>query len=334
MPRTKDALSRYRIIDKELRRWRPLSTKSLAIACSERMSIPISQRQIQQDITDMKDDSGLGLFAKILYDTRKKCFYYEKGTPPLIFPTIELSEEEIFALLFYTKTSSHFKHYKIFNQISNAIRKVLDATNISSELRKSFSSEAILETGSLMPSKGVELLQSLVQAVREKRIIKFKYKRFDDDIEKEREMKPLLIKEDRELWYVIGLVHQKIHPVTFAVDRMTNLQITPDTFDPISFNAEEYFKYSIGITVPVEDPVKVVLSFTKEQGNYLKAVPIHHSQHIISDTAKELRISVEVKLSYEFYAKILGYGPDVKVISPIEVAQQIKSMLSQALENY
>ncbi len=112
MPRTKDALSRYRTIDKELRRWRPLSTKSLASACTDGLGITVSQRAIQKDIADMKEDTSLGLYAPILYNTSQKSYYYEKGTSQLIFPSIELSEEEIFALLFYTKASSHFKIIK------------------------------------------------------------------------------------------------------------------------------------------------------------------------------------------------------------------------------
>lgn len=334
MPRTKDALSRYRTIDKELRRWRPLSTKSLASACTERLGMPVSQRAIQKDIADMKEDTSLGLYAPILYNKSKKSYYYEKGAPQLIFPTIELSEEEIFALLFYIKASSHFKNYKIFNQISNAIKKVLEATNISTDIRKAFAGEAILETESLMPSKGIEMIQNLVLAVRQKRIIKFKYKRFEEDIEKERRLKPLLIKEDRELWYVIGLMDHKPHPVTFAIDRMTDLVITPDAFEPVSFNSEEYFKYSFGITVPADEPLEVLLSFTKEQGNYVKAVPIHHSQLIVLDNEKELRISVKVKPSYEFYSKILGYGADVTVLSPSEIAKNVKKRISEALKKY
>lgn len=334
MPRTKDALSRYRTIDKELRRWRPLSTKSIASACTDRLGITVSQRAIQKDIADMKEDTSLGLYAPILYNTSKKSYYYEKGTSQLIFPSIELSEEEIFALLFYTKASSHFKNYKIFNQISNAIKKVLDATNISTDLRKAFAGEAILETESLMPSKGVEMIQNLVLAVRQKRIIKFKYKRFEEDAEKERKLKPLLIKEDRELWYVIGLIDQKPHPVTFAIDRMAELIVTSDTFDPVNFNSEEYFKYSFGITVSADEPIEALLSFTKEQGNYIKAVPIHHSQRIVLDNEKELRISVKIKPSYEFYSKIMGYGADVTVLSPPEIAKHVKSRISEALKKY
>lgn len=211
---------------------------------------------------------------------------------------------------------------------------MLDATNISTDLRKAFAGEAILETESLMPSKGVEMIQNLVLAVRQKRIIKFKYRRFEEDAEKERKLKPLLIKEDRELWYVIGLIDQKSHPVTFAIDRMAELVVTSETFEPVNFNSEEYFKYSFGITVPAEDPVEILLSFTKGQGNYVKAVPIHHSQNIVLDDERELRISVKVKPSYEFYSKILGYGADVTVLSPPEIAKQVKSIVAETLNKY
>lgn len=334
MPRTKDALSRYRIIDKELRKWRPISSKRLAIICSERLDLEISSRTIQKDIADMKEDSRLNLNAPVLYDTKKKCHYYEKGTPTLIFPSIELSEEETYALLFYTKASSHFKNYKIFGQISKAIKKVLDATNISDDLRKAFATETILETESLLPSKGVEMIKELVLAVQQKRIITFKYKRFEEDIEKERKLKPLLIKEDQELWYVIGLLDHRDHPITFAIDRIADLRVLDEVFDGPSFNGEEHFKYSFGITVPAEPPVNVILSFTKQQGNYIKAVPIHHSQVILIDNDQELRISVKIKPSYEFYSKILGYGSDVTIISPIEIADHVKEKLSTALKNY
>ena len=334
MPRTKDALSRYQIIDKELRRWHLLSSAQLASTCSDKLGIPISHRTIQKDIVDMKEDSSLNLNAPIFYDKKRKCHYYKKGTPVLIFPSIDLSEEEIYALLFYTKATSHFKNYKIFGQISKAIKKVLDATNISNDLRKAFTSEAILETESLLLSKGVELIKDLVLAVRQRRIITFTYKRFEEDVEKNRRLKPLLIKEDQELWYVIGLLDHRDHPITFAIDRISNLAVTEETFEGQDFNPDEYFKYSFGITVPAEPPVDIILSFTKQQGNYIKTVPIHQSQSIVLDNEDELRISVRIKPSYEFYAKILSYGADVTVISPQEIADTMKTLISDALKKY
>lgn len=334
MPKTKDALSRYQTIDHELRRWRPLSTKQLATKCSEVLGKRVSMRTIQQDLDDMKFDTALNLNALIKYDKRKKAHYYDRGTAPLIFPAIELNEEEMYALLFYTKATSHFKNYKIFSEMLKAIDKVLDATNISEDLRRAFSKEAILETESPLPSRGVEMLKELVLAVRERRLIEFTYKKFGDELVRRRRMKPLLIKESQELWYVIGMLDTRPYPITFAVDRMSDLIVTEDIFEEIAFNSEDHFRYSFGITALNADPVDVILSFSKEQGNYLKVVPIHHTQQVLVESNDEYRIQIKIKPSIEFYKRILGYGHGVKVISPQAVSDQITSTLRAALKNY
>src|SRR4051812_29132301 len=118
MPKTKDTFSRYMVIDEVLRNWKPVKTEQLARICSDRIGKPISQRSIQKDIDDMRFDTSLNINAPINYDTKRKAFYYDKGAASILFPTINLSDEEITALLFYLKASNHYKEYKIFNEIS------------------------------------------------------------------------------------------------------------------------------------------------------------------------------------------------------------------------
>lgn len=334
MPRTKDALSRYKVIDQELRKNRPVSSKYLAGKCSEKLGKPVSVRTIQKDLDDMKNDTGLNMNAAIGYDAKKKMFYYNPDAPLVIFPSIALSDEETYALLFYTKATSHFKNYKIFGQMLRAIEKVLDATNISKDLRNAFSKEAILETESPLPSRGVEMIKDLVLAVRQRRVIKFTYKRFEETDSRERSMKPLLIKESEELWYIIGLLDSRPHPITFAIDRMSNLVVTHETFEPVEFNAEEHFRFTFGITAMNTDAVDVVLSFTKAISNYLKVVPIHPTQQILADSDTEFKIQVRVRPSPEFYKKILGFGEGVTIVSPPEIAERIKKSLTEALKKY
>lgn len=334
MPRTKDALSRYRIIDAALRRWRPISSKDLAKRCEERLGISVAERTIQNDIADMKHDTGLLLNAPIRYDTKGKLHYYERGTPPLIFPSVTLSEEETQALLFYTKAASHFKHYRVFNEISQAIQKVLDASNIPHELRNAFTEEGILETDPFLPSRGIEMINTLVQAVHERRMITFQYQRFEDKTPRKRTLKPLLIKEYQDLWYVVGVFGRGRQLFTFAVDRIMNLTVTDKVFDEVEFDAKTHFEYVYGITVSAEAAVDVVLSFTPQQGNYIKAVPLCTHQQVLVDDANELRLNVKIKPSYEFYARLLSYGAEVKVLSPPAVVNEVKRKIGEALQRY
>lgn len=333
MPKNKDAFSRYKTIDKTLRNWRPIKSKKLAEICSEKLGKPVSVRQIQKDIEDMNEDTSLEINASIKYDTKLKSYYYEKDTPPILFPPIELSTEEITALLFYIKASSHYNDLKIFKGISQAIEKVLSLTNIPGDLKNAFRSDSIIETERILPVKGSELIYKLLHAVRERRVITFDYKPFEATEARARKVKPVLLKEDKHMWYIIAFEENGASR-TFALDRMQNLKLSDETFAPIDFNSAEYFKYSLGITVPDETPVKIVLKFSKGQANYIKALKIHETQAIEHEDSDGVQISITVRPSYELYSKLLSYGETVKVVSPPIIADRIKQHHSQALKNY
>ena len=143
------------------------------------------------------------------------------------------------------------------------------------------------------------------------------------------------MKEDHHRWYIIGKSEKTSRPFsTYALDRVSSLEIKDKRFKAINFDFEKYFTYSFGVTVTDEDPVKVVLSFTPEQGNYLKTLKIHHTQTTLADNETEFRVSVVVRPSYEFYEKILGYGDKVQVISPKSVITEIKKTLKYLTEIY
>lgn len=172
-----------------------------------------------------------------------------------------------------------------------------------------------------------------MESINTNAFIGFEYQKFDNDETKAVKLQPYLLKEDRHLWYVLGR-NKKGRLITYALDRIYKLEILDDKFVPDNVDFEDYFKYSFGITVNDEEPISVVLSFTVFQGKYIKALPIHSTQKVLVDSKEELRISVDVKPSYEFYEKILGYGANVKIISPPVIISELKSKILQASKRY
>ncbi len=102
-----------------------------------------------------------------------------------------------------------------------------------------------------------------------------------------------------------------------------------DNFDPITF-----FKHSFGISITYNKPEEVVLSFSPLEGKYIKNQSIHTTQKILTDNNKEVRISINVMVSYELQMQLLSYGDQVKVIKPASLAKTVKSMLQKALDRY
>ena len=74
---------------------------------------------------------------------------------------------------------------------------------------------------------------------------------------------------------------------TFGLERITNLKITRKRYKhPNNFDAEEKFKYSFGIITNEIKPEKIKLWLSHEQANYIKTLPLHHSQKIIFEKLK------------------------------------------------
>ena len=331
MPRNKEALKRYRIIHNILRRGGKHKTSRILEICQE-AGIPVKLRTIQKDLEDLAEDTELGFFLPIVKDEYSKTYYYET-IPNNIFPSLELDPDEINALLFYAKTISQYNEYPIFGEITNAVKKVIENSNIAPHIKELFEKENILETEKHPSIGGIELIADILDAIAKKRILIVDYQKFDDKI-KVHKVKPILLKEDKKLWYILGINLEKGSLITLALDRIVDVVITNDEFNEIAFSSEEHFKYSFGITVTNEEPIEVIIEFNSEQGNYLKTLPIHNTQETLEDNDEKLTIKVLVKPSYEFYSKILSYGNTATIISPQSLKNHFKSILIAAVSNY
>jgi predicted DNA-binding transcriptional regulator YafY len=332
MPSNQDALKRYRVIHSMLRRGGRVKTFDIVRECNNR-GVSVRTRTIQKDIEDLVEDPQLGFFLPIEKDTISKAYYYSE-IPKNIFPSLELEEDEINALLFYAKVINQYQEYPIFQEISNAVSKVIENSNINPKTKELFEKETLLETEKHLPIHGLEMITDILFAIAQKRAIEFGYQKFNESQSQIRKIKPVLLKEDKKMWYVLGedFKHQRI--TTFALDRINCLKITDEEFNPVTFNSKEYFKYSFGITVSNEAPVDVIISFNPLTGNYLKTLPIHPSQQIIEDSSQTFTIKITVIPSYEFYSKILSYGSDAVILEPLHLRKHFLNCFEGAVTKY
>lgn len=331
MPSNKEAIKRYRIIHSILRRGGKHKSSKITEVCNER-GIPVSKRTIQNDLKDLAEDTELGFYLPIVKDTKTQTYYYSE-IPKDVFPILELETEEIDALLFYVKMINQYREYPIFTEISKAVKKVITNSNIPPHITELLNNETLLETERHPFIYGTEFIAGILSAIQDRKIIYIEYTKFNSESKKFK-IQPLLLKEDKRMWYVIGIHTEKETYITLALDRINNITISEEIFESITFNSEEYFRYSFGITVSDEEPVEVIISFDPYQGNYLKTLPIHSSQKIVKETSDEFIVSVQVQPSYEFYSKIKSYGEQAVIISPPEVREHLLNCFKTVLNQY
>ncbi|MBG6188182.1 helix-turn-helix transcriptional regulator [Flavobacterium sp. CAN_S2] len=328
---TKQQLGRYQVIDTLLSKGDRVKTSEIQKAISYELEIKVSTKTINNDINDMRNSIALGYNAPIEKDTSKKAYYY--SNPDYTIKAFGLKDADINALQFYVNTIKQYKDYEVFKDFSNAVEKILAVLASSKGSSSAEKARSIVQTERTPLVTGGHMIPNIIEAINIKSIIEFKYQKFDDEKVKEVKLQPYLLKEDRHLWYILGK-NRKGRVITYALDRVSELKILDDKFLPDDFDFEDYFKYSFGITVTDDAPINTVLSFTAFQGKYIKALPIHPTQKILKDNDEELRISVDVKPSYEFYEKILGFGANVQVISPSEIVNDLKTRIEEVSKLY
>jgi len=184
--------------------------------------------------------------------------------------------------------------------------------------------------------QGTDHLFGLLHAIKNNLQLKFTYYKFWEDDLTERSIDPYALKEFKNRWYVVGNDPKNGVIKSFALDRLSDLVITNKKFyKPNAFQVNQYYKNSFGIISPNEDtPEDIVLSFTPFQGKYIKTLPLHHTQHIIRDTEEELRISLKLYITHDFFMEILSLGDKVKVIHPEKLKKQLVSTVNEVQKLY
>jgi len=261
----------------------------------------VSKRTIERDFEAIRNEFGI----EITYHRFKEGYY--------------IDEEK----------SIHIESFIRFLEIVNTAEVLTQSLSDSKEALNYISFD---QSGGL---KGIEHLSNVLQAIREHRRMRIKHHTFYPEKARIFKIEPYMLKEYQNRWYIIAIVCGMNEQRTFAIDRLVEIEMLAETFEPTrSQEVEDLFKNVIGLVYSEHEVQDVELSFTAFQGNYIRSLPFHSSQKIILDSEDEFRISLRISPNYEFTQKILMHGNTVKVLKPKWLAKEIKEILQSAASNY
>jgi predicted DNA-binding transcriptional regulator YafY len=185
--------------------------------------------------------------------------------------------------------------------------------------------------------RGTENLFPLLHAIKNNLETGFVYSKFRQDKPTRRTAQPYALKEFKNRWYVIAKDTKDSVIKSFALDRLSQLQVLNSYFlPPVDFDLDNQYRHSFGIISPKKGQrlEKVILSFHPVQGKYIKSMPMHESQVIIRDDEKELLISLTLYITLDFLMEILSFGEKVKVIKPLSLINTLKASYARSLNQY
>ncbi len=213
-----------------------------------------------------------------------------------------------------------------------SVTRMIDAFSIHHALKEGnkLSPSVFLEK---RKSLGTEHIYGIIHAIQNGVVLKFTHEKHWIDEITQREVKPIAIKESQQRWYLVALDKKNDRVKTFGLDRISNLKITDTKFKPVAYNVEKEFQHAFGVET-YEAAEKVILEFSKQQGNYIKTFPFHESQRIVEETKDTVILEIFIHTTNDIKMELLKYGNDVKVLSPISLQNEIKNRISEMYNLY
>ena len=335
MAQNKNALIRYRTLDKCLQNhFRKWTLQDLIEACSDALyeyegkMVNVSKRTVQLDIQLMRSDK-LGYNAPIVvYEKR----YYKYENPDYSITDIPLTEVDMNILSESVEMLRQFKDFSLFSELGGIIQRLED--RIYTE-KSNMPSVIHLDKNENL--KGLEHLDTLYKAIHKQIVLKLTYQSFKAKTAETSPVHPFILKEFNNRWFLIGRKHQQKAILTFALDRIINIDFDlSKNYQNDNFDADKYYENTYGVTVLSDASVEAIELFIYAyNAPYILTKPIHHSQELL-ETYEDgsIRISLNLHHNFEIERLILGFGNGLKVLKPKRLREKIKWKLRKALENY
>lgn len=242
--------------------------------------------------------------------------------------------EEMFGILIGCDNANRYfiddSHLLSTDSVEQWMLGTLSVSNIVSEARD-LHDRILLET---IPSQS-DHLSPVVEAMRSGRRVVLTYHRYGSATPRQWTVEPYCLKLFRRRWYLLARFVDGGFAV-FSFDRILALLLTDETFtiDPL-FDAQSYFAKHFGVMVDDRtEPRHIVLRAFGKERFAMRDLPIHPSQQLLADEADYTDFDVCLHPTSDFLAHILSRGRWLKVISPSDIAQEIKRMHLQAATEY
>ena len=180
-----------------------------------------------------------------------------------------------------------------------------------------------------------EHLPGVIDALKQNRRISFSYKSYTRSRPTDGlVLEPYFVKIFKQLWYVIGLNVKDGLIKTYALDRISRLNLLQDKFTmPGAIQPSEFFKDCFGIITNQNRAKRIVLRVEPTQAKYFRALPLHSSQQEEVHDHYSL-FSYKMRITYDLKEEIMSHGASIEVLEPRELKMLIRNELQQALQNY
>ena len=181
---------------------------------------------------------------------------------------------------------------------------------------------------------GEEFLEPIIRAMKKNHRLRMGYQKFKAE-GYVKTICPYVLKRFDQRWYLLALNDENQMRIYAIDDRMNMMEMTDETFEmPQDFSPEEYFAEYFGVFTADIPLTHVVVRAYNYTPNYLRSLPLHHSQRELASDDHHADFSFDICPTDDFLHELLRHADGIEVLEPADLRQKMKQQITNILKRY
>jgi proteasome accessory factor B len=287
--------------------------------------VEVSTKTIHRDIEFMRDRLNL----PVEYDASRNGYFYNGEVSG--FPTMQITEGEIFALVVAEKALQQYRGTSFEKPLLSAIRKMEQALPDTISLNLADIEQTISFRTRAEPILNLEIFDTLARAVAQHQQLELHYRKPGHPAEA-RLVDAYHLANINGEWYLFAYDHARKDLRTFVPARIQSVKPTGKTFERTqNFSLEKRLRDSFGVHSG-EGEFDVVIRFTARAADYIREKKWHPSQVLRDLKGGGAELKMKLSSLAEVERWVLSWGGDATVLKPAELVESIQAAARKILE--
>ena len=287
-----------------------------------------SVRTVKRDLSLMQNRLNLPME----FDQARNGWHFTKPVP--FFPSIPLTEKETVGLFMAQKSIEQYKGTALEPILAGAFRKMM--AGLDDSVKYSLGNlDEVVSIRPLAPGDAdVEKFQSFTRAIREKRAVRFVYRKHGEVRTSVKDVHPLRVAYVNNLWTLFACYPNAAKAQKFVFFRVSGLELTDARFaeTPV-LDLNKELEGSMGVFKGTEKH-EVVIEFDAWGADDVRARTWHASQELSELSHGRLRVKMTLNNLEEVERWVLGFGEHATVIGPKELKERVQKTAEKIQRKY
>ena len=290
------------------------------------VELEVSPKSIYRDLEFMRDRLELPL----RYNSRQCGYEYTEEVSS--FPTLQMSEGELFSLVVAEKALEQYRGTSFEKPLVSAFHKIAASLPETISVNLQDWGQTISFRTSAEPNLDLRIFDALARATAQRQQLLLSYRKPGQQEAEMRKVDPCHLANINGEWFLFAFCHLRKDIRTFVPTRIQRITPTGETFSrPQGFSLKRRLRDSFGVHSG-QGEHHIRIRFHEMVADYIREKKWHPSQQLVELPDGGVELSLKLSSLVEIQRWVLGWGGHAVALEPRELAAAVAEAAQRILD--